>query len=90
MEFCGNSDDGKSGSFTEPVARPKHGRLMGGQVEFWRKTCLSRKTVQRYVELSGFSKFFGEKMQKTLIMQCRDDKMGCSGWLKVAYVAQVA
>ena len=41
-----------------------HGRLMGGQVEFWRKTCLSRKTVQRYVELSGFSKFFGKKNAK--------------------------
>ncbi len=67
-----------------------HGRLMGGQVEFWRKTCLSRKTVQRYVELSGFSKFFGEKMKKTLIMQCRDDKMRCSDGLQVATVAEVA
>jgi hypothetical protein len=37
---------------------------MGGQVEFWRKTSLSRKTVQRYVEHLGFCKFFGEKMRK--------------------------
>ncbi len=90
MEFCGNFTFEVSGNFTEPDARPSHGRLMGGRVEFWRKTCLSRKTVQRYVELSGFSKFFGEKMKKTLIMQCRDDKMRCSDGLQVATVAEVA
>ena len=61
VEFCGNSDGGESGNFTEPDARPSHGRLMGGQVEFWQKTCLSRKTVQRYDEHLGFCKFFGEK-----------------------------
>ena len=44
-----------------------HGRLMGGQVEFWRKTCLSRKTVQRYDEHLGFCKFFGKKMQEKCI-----------------------
>jgi len=41
---------------------------MGGQVEFWQKTCLSRKTVQRYVEHLGFCKFFGKKMQKKCIL----------------------
>ena len=50
---------------------------------FGRKTVPSQKTVQRYVELSGFSKFFSEKMQKTLIMQCRDDKMRCFYGLKL-------
>ena len=79
VEFCGNFTFEVSVIFTEPVARPSHGRLMGGQVEFWWKTCLSRKTVQRYVELSGFSKFFSEKMQKTCILQCRDDKWGVQG-----------
>ena len=38
----------------------------------------------------GFCKFFGKKMQKTLIMQCRDDKMRCSDGLQVATVAEVA
>ena len=59
-------------------------------MEFRQKTCLSRKTVQRYVNETGFCKFFGKKMQKTLIMQCRDDKMKCSDGLQVAIVAEVA
>ena len=40
---------------------------MGGQVEFWWKTSLSRKTVQRYVNETGFCKFFGKKMQEKCI-----------------------
>ena len=71
-EFGRNSVEGARGSFTEPVARPFEGRRMTYGVEFG-VFCFA---VQRYVELSGFSKFFGEKMQKTLIMQCSDDKMG--------------
>ena len=64
VEFCGNFTFEVSVIFTEPVARPSHGRLMGGQVEFWRKTCLSRKTVQRYVNETGFCKFFLGKVLK--------------------------
>ena len=65
VEFCGNFTFEVSVIFTEPVARPSHGRLMGGQVEFWRKTCLSRKTVQRYDEHLGFCKFLAKKVEKS-------------------------
>ena len=54
--------------FTEPVARPSHGRLMGSRVDFWRKTSLSRKTVQRYGEHLPFSKYFRKKNEKKCIL----------------------
>ena len=78
-EFGRNSVEGARGSFTEPVARPFEGRRMTYGVEFG-VFCFA---VQRYVELSGFSKLFGEKMQKTCIVQCRDDKMRCFYGLKL-------
>ena len=43
---------------------------------FGGKPVYLEKTVQRYVNETGFCKFFGEKMQKTLIMQCSDNKIG--------------
>ena len=73
-----------------PMRRPRYGLRTTSehlQSEIWP---VFRFALQRYVELSGFSKLFGEKMQKTCILQCRDDKMRCFLWSQVAEVAEVA